>query len=410
MSSDTKKMLSNAGNFIKHNMRQYAMFVALIVIMVLFQILTDGVLFKPRNVTKLIYQNSYIVILAIGMLMCILTGGNIDLSVGSIVALVSAMAGLLTVTLGWPIWLSIIMAILSGLAAGMWQGYWIAYQKIPAFIVTLAGMLVFRGVNNLILQGETLGLPQAYVIIAAYPVPDFIGKLNWFQWLTVYGKPAIVNGTAMLAGILCMVAYVSIALYGRAKKISKGYEVESKTSLTIKIALISFVILVAAFWLGLDDGIPIILVILGALIGIYTFITKKTIIGRHLYALGGNAKAAELSGIKTKQILFLAYANMGLLAALSGIVFAGRLNASSPQAGQGFELDAIASCFIGGASATGGIGTVMGAIIGAFIMGILNNGMSIMGIETFWQEIVKGLVLLAAVAFDVMSKSKSSSK
>lgn len=385
--------------YITHNMRQYTMLIALVIIMALFQILTEGVLLMPRNTSKLIYQNSYIIILAIGMLMCILTGGNIDLSVGSVVALVSAMSGLLSVVVGLPVWLSIILGLLVGLLAGMWQGMWIAYMRIPAFIVTLAGMLVFRGINNLILQGLTIGLPDEYVVIASGVVPDFIG-----------GGTSELNITAIVIGAVFSLAYVISVFYSRGKKHLRGYELPSLVATIIKTIVILAVINLFTYWLSRDDGIPIILVILAVLMLIYTFITTKTIPGRHLYALGGNAKAAELSGIKTKKILFMAYANMGLLSAVAGIVFAGRLNAASPTAGQGFELDAIAACFIGGASATGGVGTVMGAVIGGFIMGILNNGMSIMGVSTFWQDIAKGLVLLAAVAFDVFSKAKSKSK
>lgn len=386
-------------NYITHNMRQYTMLIALVLIMVLFGILTEGVLVKPRNVSKLIYQNSYIIILAIGMLMCILTGGNIDLSVGSVVALVSAMSGLLSVVVGLPVWISIILGLIVGLLAGMWQGMWIAYMRIPAFIVTLAGMLVFRGINNLILQGLTIGLPDPYVVIASGAVPDIIG-----------GAESELNLTAIVIGAVFSLIYLISVFYSRGKKRSRGYELPSLLTTIIKTVLIIGIINLFTFWLSRDDGIPIILVILAALMLIYTFITTKTIPGRHLYALGGNAKAAELSGIKTKKILFMAYANMGLLSAVAGIVFAGRLNAASPTAGQGFELDAIAACFIGGASATGGVGTVMGAVIGGLIMGILNNGMSIMGVSTFWQDIAKGLVLLAAVAFDVFSKSKSKTK
>lgn len=209
-------------DLIKHNMRKYAMFVALVVIMLLFQGLTDGILLKPRNVTKLIYQNSYILILAVGMLMCILTGGNIDLSVGSVVALVSAMSALLSVTLGLPIWLSIILSLAVGALAGMWQGYWIAYQNIPAFITTLAGMLVFRGVNNIILQGETIGLPDAYKVIAARPVPDFIGQITFLQNINVSGKSAILNGTCMVVGILAVVLFVVSTLRSRSMKKTKG--------------------------------------------------------------------------------------------------------------------------------------------------------------------------------------------
>jgi putative multiple sugar transport system permease protein len=379
----------------KNNMKQYAMLIALVFIMIMFQILTNGILLKPINVSRLIYQNSYVLILAIGMLLCILTGGNIDLSVGSIVAFVSALSALFSVTFGLPVWLSIILGLLSGLLAGMWQGFWIAYVKIPPFIVTLAGMLLFRGINNIILNGKTVLLPEMYTKISSGVVPDVIGDGSG------------IHVTTVVIGVLSVMVYLLLSHRSRREKIKFGFEVETKGAYIAKQFVLSFVVILFAYWLSLANGLPIILVILGALIIFYSFLTQKTVVGRHIYAMGGNRKAAELSGIKTKKILFGVYANMGLLAAVAGIVFAGRLNSASPTAGDGFELDAIAACFIGGASATGGIGTVMGAIIGGFIMGILNNGMSIMGISVFWQQIVKGLVLLLAVAFDVYSKSKA---
>ena len=404
-------MIRNSFDWLRHNFKKYAIFFALIAIMITFQILTEGTLFKPRNVSMLIYQNSYILISATGMLMCILTGGNIDLSVGSVLALVSAMCGLLAVNLGLPVGISIIIALLTGLLAGIWQGYWIAYQNIPAFITTLAGMFVFRGINNLILDGKTIGLPDTFKIISAKPVPDFLGNIEGLQFYQTYaGKEVLLNTTCIAAGILFAALFIVMTSIGRINRKSKGYEVPSMGGFIVKLVVVSAIIVFASYWLALDDGLPIILLILGVLVGFYSFITQKTVLGRHLYALGGNAKAAALSGIKTKQILFLAYANMGFLAAISGIVFAGRLNASSPLAGQGFELDAIAACFIGGASATGGVGTVMGAIIGGFIMGILNNGMSILSVDVFWQDIIKGLVLLFAVFIDVVSKSKAVTK
>lgn len=378
----------------KNNMKQYSMLIALVVIMAMFQILTGGILLKPINVSRLIFQNSYVLILAIGMLLCILTGGNIDLSVGSIVAFVSALSALFSVTFGLPVWLSMVLGLLAGLLAGMWQGFWIAYVKIPPFIVTLAGMLLFRGVNNIILNGKTVLLPEMYTNIASGVIPDFLGGGSGLHVTTV------------VIGAIGVVLYMTLSLISRKDKVKYGFEVAPFAQFLVKQLVVSFVILLFSYWLALANGLPIILIILGALIAIYAFLTQKTIVGRHIYAMGGNQKAAALSGVKTKKILFWVYANMGLLAAVAGIVFAGRLNSASPTAGDGFELDAIAACFIGGASATGGIGTVMGAITGGFIMGILNNGMSIMGISVFWQQIVKGLVLLAAVAFDVYSKSK----
>ena len=387
--------------YLRENMRQYTMLIALVLIMALFQVLTDGILLKPRNITKLIQQNSYVIILAIGMLLCILTGGNIDLSVGSIVAMVSAFSALLSVTWGLNVWLSIFIGLIIGALAGMWQGVWIAFLKIPSFIVTLAGMLIFRGINNLILQGKTIGLPDAYKAIASHPIPDFVGRL--------FSSELDLNLTAIAIGILCAVFYIGFTIYNRARKRARGYDIDSFFAMISKMILISAVINLLTFALAKDDGIPIILVIMVVLMGIYGFITTSTIPGRHIYAMGGNEKAAKLSGIQTEKLLFWVYTNMGMMSAIAGIVFAGRLNASSPLAGDGFELDAIAACFIGGASATGGIGTILGAVIGGFIMGILNNGMSIMGLSIFWQDIAKGLVLLGAVGVDVFSKTRSKS-
>ena len=388
--------MENIKSLIKHNMRQYAMLLALVAIMVLFQITTGGILLKPINVQRLIMQNSYILILAIGMVLCILTGGNIDLSVGSIVAMVSASSAVFSVTLNLPVPIAILLSLILGTLAGMWQGYWIAYVRIPAFIVTLSGMLVFRGINNLILNGETISLPDLYVIIASGSVPDFIGGAN-----------SNLHVTTIVIGIIASMIFMFFRIQDRNNKIEYNFDVPSQGIFTIQLVVLMGVINLFMLWLARAKGLPYIVIILVILIIIYSFITQKTVAGRHIYALGGNAKAAALSGVKTKKVLFYVYANMGLMSAVAGIVFAGRLNSASPLAGQGFELDAIASCFIGGASASGGVGTVIGAIIGGLIMGILNNGMSIMGISVFWQQIVKGLVLLAAVAFDVYSKSKS---
>lgn len=388
--------MENIKNIIKHNMRQYAMLIALVVIIVFFQIVTGGILLKPINVSRLIMQQSYILILAIGMVLCILTGGNIDLSVGSIVALVSASSAVFAVMWNIPVPIAIVMALGVGMLAGMWQGYWIAYFNIPAFIVTLAGMLVFRGINNLILNGETILLPDMYVTIASGSLPDFIG-----------GAYPDFHVTTVVIGLIASIIFVWFQLQNRKNKIEYNFEVSSFKAFSIQQAVLVIVINMFTLWLALAKGLPYIVIILVGLIILYTFITQKTVAGRHIYALGGNAKAAALSGVKTKKVLFWVYANMGVMAGVAGIVFAGRLNSASPVAGQGFELDAIASCFIGGASATGGIGTVIGAIIGGLIMGILNNGMSIAGVSVFIQQIIKGLVLLGAVAFDVYSKSKS---
>jgi len=380
---------------LKHNMRQYAMLIALVVIMLVFQILTKGVLLKPINVSRLIMQQGYILILAIGMVFCILSGGHIDLAVGSIVALVSASSGLFSVTLGLPPLVSLIISVGLGLLAGVWQGFIIAYVRVPPFIATLAGQLIFRGINNMILKGKTILLPQLYITIGSGVIPDF------------FANGSKLHITTIVIGVVSAAAYLVIQLINRQRKIKLDFEVEPNRLFLIKNIVISAFIVLFAYWLARANGLPYVVLLLIVLILFYTFITNKTVAGRHVYALGGNPKAAELSGIKTKKVMFWIYANMGLLSAFAGIVFAGRLNSASPTAGDGFELDAIAACFIGGASASGGVGTVIGAIIGGFIMGIMNNGMSIIGVETFWQDIVKGLVLTGAVAFDVFSKSKA---
>jgi len=398
--------------FVNSNIRQYGMIFALVVITIMFGIITGGKLIWPRNVSMLVRQNAYVLILAIGMLLCILTGGNIDLSVGSIVALVSAMSGMLTNSMGVSSWLAIIISLITGLVAGMWQGFWIAYVKVPPFITTLSGMLVFRGIDNLILEGKTLPLSGLYVTIGTGSVPDIMPNtirdfLHVGDLLKLQNKPEFINATMLLVGFILSIVYVFVVIFARKSKKARGYEVDSLQSVIIKVIAFFIVINIFSYWLAMDEGLPIMLILLVVLYAIYSFIASKTIPGRHLYAMGGNLKAAELSGVNTKKMMFLVYSNMGLLAGVAGIVTAGRLMAASPNVGQSFELDAIGACFIGGASATGGVGTIWGAVVGAFIMGVMNNGMSIIGLNVFWQSIAKGMVVLLAVAFDMYSKSKS---
>lgn len=407
--------MNKSKDFINRNLRQYGMLIALIVIVVFFGVATKGSLIWPRNITMLIRQNAYVFILAIGMMLCILTGGNIDLSVGSLVALVSAMSGMMATTLGLPDWLAIIIGILTGLIAGMWQGMWIAVVKVPPFITTLSGMLVFRGLNNIILNGKTLPLRGLFVDIGTGSVPDIAPKtvpdfLHVGDLLNLKEKPEFLDTTTLLVGLVLSAAYIAFVIISRKNKQARGYEVASTQSVIAKCIGVFIIANIFSYWLAMDEGIPILLVIVGVLFALYTFITTKTIPGRHLYALGGNAKAAELSGVNIKKMMFLVYANMGVLAAVAGIVTAGRFMAASPIVGQNFELDAIGACFIGGASAYGGIGTIWGAIIGGFIMGVMNNGMSIIGWDVFLQSVSKGLVVLLAVAFDMYSKSKSKIK
>lgn len=381
----------------RNNIRQYAMLIALVFIMGFFQIVTKGILLVPMNVTNLVLQNAYVFILAIGMTLCILTGGNIDLSVGSVVAFIGALCGTFIITMKMGIIPSLMLALIIGIAIGAWQGFWIAYVRIPAFIVTLAGMLLFRGLTLFMLKGLTIGpFPEAFQQISSGFVPDILGR-----------PKGALNGTAMITGIAAAALYVLSQLRRRVSHKKNGFDISSLPLFITQIVLITAAIMVITVWFASYKGLPIIFVIIGLLILGYSFFTTRTVPGRYLYAMGGNEKAAQLSGINTNKVLFLSYVNMGALAAVAGVAFTSRLNAASPQSGMNFELDAIAACFIGGASAYGGVGTIIGAIIGALVMGVLNNGMSILGIGSDVQQIVKGLVLLLAVAFDVMSKKKA---
>lgn len=389
--------LTTIKSIIKSNIREYAMVMALIVIMILFQILTGGVLFMPLNITNIILQNSYVLILSVGMLLVILTG-NVDLSVGSVAAFIGALSAVFMVTYKMPVIIALPICLIIGALVGAWQGYWIAYRRIPAFIVTLAGMLIFRGLTMILLKGQTLApFTKSFQNIANGFLPNTmkIGNLNLIS---------------IVIGIVLSVFYIYTEMKSLKNKKKYNFDLLPFGFTVAKMAVIIIAINLLSYNLAAYKGIPIIMIIIACLIAIYTFITQKTILGRHIYALGGNEKAARLSGIKIKKVKFLVFVNMGILAAFSGLVVSGRLNAATPKAGTNFELDAIAACFIGGASASGGIGKIMGAIIGALFMGVLNNGMSIMGVGIDWQQGIKGFVLLAAVAFDVYNKSKSSAE
>lgn len=383
------------------NIKQFVMLIALVIIVLFFQVLTKGTLLKPMNVFNLINQNAYVVVLAVGMLVCILTGGNIDLSVGSVVAFVGACAGTFMITWKWDPYLSVMLCLLVGIGIGAWHGFWIAYVHIPAFIVTLSGQLVFRGLTLIVLKGLTLSpFPSAFMGLSTGAIGNFMGSLD--------PGTGLRNVTSLFIGILLAAAVIFMQLKTRADRKRKGYSYDGIVSTLVRAVIIAAAIIWFFSILSNYIGAPVVLIIVGIVLLVYSYLTSKTVIGRHLYAVGGNEKAARLSGVKTDKIKFLAYVNMSFLAAVAGLIFSARLQSSSPQAGLGFELDAIGACFIGGASAYGGIGTVGGTLIGALIMGVLNNGMSIMGISIDVQQVVKGLVLLAAVAFDVISKQKIS--
>lgn len=387
--------MENLKQIFKNNIRQFGMLIVLVSIMLLFQILSGGVLLRPLNVTNLILQNSYILVLAIGMLL-VIVAFHIDLSVGSIAAVISAASAILIVNLHMNFVLAIFVSLLIGALAGAWQGWWIAYIKIPAFIVTLGGMLIFRGITMATLNGLSIGpYPIGFQKISTGFIPDFFGGNG-------------IHITTLLVGVIFSVVYFIFEIKNRRTQKKYNFDVIPMGFIIAKIVLIIAVINLFTYSLASYKGIPNVLVLLFVLIILYTFVTSKTVIGRHIYALGGNEKAAKLSGVKTDRIVFWVFVNMGVLSALSGLVFAARLNAAVPKAGQGFELDAIAACFIGGASTAGGIGTVMGAIIGGLVMGVMNNGMSLIGVGIDWQQAIKGLVLLLAVAFDTFTKSKAS--
>ena len=375
--------------FIRRNIRQYGILFALIIIMLFFQVVTGGILFKPVNLTNLFLQNSHIVILAVGMLL-VIVAGHIDLSVGSVAAFVGALAGIMSVKMGLPTPIVIVLALAAGAVIGAIQGYW-----IPSFIVTLAGMLVFRGLTMWLLGGQNIGpFPPGFQMIASGFIPDILGS----------GKPNILS---LVLGWGAAIAILWMQISTRKQQEKMGVADEPFAFFAGKNAII-FIAIVGMTW-GLANfrGLPNVFIVMAVLVGLYAFISERTTVGRRIYAIGGNAKAAKLSGINSERVVFLTFANMGMLAALAGVVVSARLNSATPKAGVAFELDAIAAVFVGGASMSGGVGTVIGAVVGAFIMGVMNNGMSILGIGIDYQQVIKGLVLMAAVIFDVSNKSKS---
>ncbi len=383
----------NYARFLKSNIRDYGMLLSLVAIMAFFQVMTDGTLLKPLNLTNLVLQNSYIVIMALGMLL-VIVAGHIDLSVGSVVGFIGALAAVMMVR--WQIHFipTALVCLAVGGAIGAAQGYWVAFFKIPSFIVTLAGMLVFKGLTLALLEGQSVGpFPIEFQRLSSGFIPDVFGGTE-------------LRLTSLALGVLVAAALIALKLRGRVAHSRSGMEEEPFAFFVLRNIAFAAVIVYFSALLASYRGLPNVLIVMFVLMMAYDFITKRTTIGRRIYALGGNEKAARLSGIKTERLSFYTFVNMGVLAALAGLVFAARLNTATPKAGTGFELDVIAACFIGGASASGGVGKVMGAVIGAFVMGVMNNGMSILGIGIDYQQVIKGLVLLAAVFFDVYNKNK----
>lgn len=384
-------------SYLAENLREYGMLMALIAIVAFFTLVVrvtiDVDFLSAQNITNIFLQNSYVIIMALGMLL-VIVAGHIDLSVGSVAAFTGAVSAVLTVNMGLPVFVVIPLVLVVGGIIGAAQGYWIAYWRIPSFIVTLAGMLVFRGLTLWLLGGQNIGpFPKSFQSLSTGFIPDLIGP----------GKP---NLTAMV--IVCVLAAVLVWAGWRARQQAAAYGMaqEPTNFFLFRNLLVTGALVFVAWKLASFRGLPNVLIVMAVLIAIYAFFTENTTTGRRIYAIGGNLKAARLSGINADRLTFLCFVNMGVLASLAGMIVTARLNSATPKAGVGFELDVIAAVFIGGASMAGGSGKIVGVVVGAFIMGVMNNGMSILGIGIDYQQVIKGLVLLAAVIFDVYNKSK----
>lgn len=380
-------------------LQKNTMILILVLVVLFFTWQTGGKILLPQNITNLIAQNAYVFILATGMLLCILTGGNIDLSVGSVVCFTGAVGALLMAT-GMNMWLAVVVMLVIGLIIGGLQAFCIAYVHVPPFITTLAGQLIFRGLSNVILNGRTQTVSiQAFKDIfgggATCYVPDLLGGNG-------------INLLCIVVGVLACAAYLLVTFRNRINRAKKGYSLEPIVPVIVRSLVIVAVVMFVMVKMAQYKGIPSALIWVVLVVAVYAYITSKTKMGRYLYAVGGNEKATKLSGIDTRKVYFFAYTNMGFLAALAGILTIARMASAQPTYGDSYEMDAISSCFIGGASAYGGVGTVPGVIIGAVLMGVINLGMSVMGIDQNFQKVVKGAVLLAAVIFDVVSKQNES--
>ncbi len=418
MSTDTAAPMTSAAkasarDAIKANLREYGLIIALIAIMVFFQFTTNGVLFRPVNLTNIVLQNSYIIVMALGMLL-VIVAGHIDLSVGSVAGFIGAAAAVLMVDYGFNPFVAAVLCIALGAVIGGVQGYFVAYMKIPSFIVTLAGMLVFKGLLLWLLGGRSLGpFPTEFQMLSAGFIPDFFGPWTIVEpTLNASGGPTpgtgiVLHATTMIIGVLIVALMIFFALKSRRNRESHGYEAEPFSFFIVKNIVLGGIILFLMYKFASYKGLPNVLIVMGFLIAGFVFVTKRMTFGRRIYAMGGNIKAAALSGINTERLTFYVFSIMGALAGLAGLIYAARLNQATPKAGAGMELDVIAAVFVGGASAMGGVGEVAGAVIGAFIMGVMNNGMGIMGINIDWQQVIKGLVLLGAVAFDLYNKKKA---
>lgn len=391
--SETKGLGAHLGGHLREN----GMLVALVAIVFFFTLVVrftiDVDFLSAQNITNLFLQNSYVIIMALGMLL-VIVAGHIDLSVGSVAAFTGAVAATLSVSMGWPVIAVIVTVLITGGLIGAAQGYWVAYWRIPSFIVTLAGMLVFRGLTLWLLGGQNIGpFPKSFQSLSTGFIPDFF----------MFDKP---NMTAIVVVTVAALIMVFLNWRSRQRDAEFGIEQEPMGLFVARSLIIAAALIFVGYKLASFRGLPNVVVVLTVLTVLYAFFTENTTTGRRIYALGGNEKAAKLSGIRTDRLVFLCFVNMGVLASLAGMIVTARLNSATPKAGTGFELDVIAAVFIGGASMTGGSGKIVGVVVGALIMGVMNNGMSILGIGIDYQQVIKGLVLLAAVIFDVYNKNK----
>ena len=387
--------MTAVSEYLGRNVRQYGIWGALVAIVVLFEVLTHGLLLMPNNVAALVQQNAYVMILAIGMVM-VIVAGHIDLSVGSMVAFIGGLVGIMMDKWGLPWLVAVLLGLVIGALVGAWQGYWVAYVGIPAFIVTLAGMLIFRGLA-IVLVGTTIaGLPPGFNAISNGYLPNSLGFMAGRDVVTV------------TIGVLAILGLAFSQARSRSALRKHDLVVEPMAAFIGKLVMFAVLLGSLTWVLSGSSGMPIVLILVGVLVLVYTFVLGRTVFGRHIYAIGGNLHAAIMSGVNTKRVNFGIFVNMGVLSAIAAIVTTSRAGAAVAAAGDSFELDAIAACFIGGTAVTGGVGKVSGAMIGALIMGVLNMGLSIMSVDPSWQKAIKGFVLLLAVAFDLVNKRRAS--
>ncbi|MGL3151078.1 multiple monosaccharide ABC transporter permease [Microbacterium sp. A82] len=394
-------------SLLTHNLRTSGIYIAFVVIILLFTFLTGGTLLSPENVTNIVLQNAHILIMALGMIL-VIVGGHIDLSVGSVLAFASAVSAVLVIRMGMPWWVGVIAAVVTGIIVGVWQGFWVAYVGIPAFIVTLAGMLLFRGLTWMVLDNVSLSpFPAQYREVASGFLDGLLGVITIGEGTGLKSVPQTVDVFTLLIGVLAVAGMVVASVRNRRTRQGYNQEVESPLLFVLKLVVVSALLLAFSWALAYNRGFPIVLVIVAVLILIYQVLANRTAFGRHVYAVGGNLSAARLSGVNVRSVNFWIFVNMGLLTGVAAAVFSSRSNGAQPGMGNMFELDVIAACFIGGASTMGGVGRVGGALVGGLVMAVMTNGMQLMGVPQSTQQIVKGLVLLLAVAFDIYNKRRA---